>query len=150
MTSAAPGTVTVAGDEAHPYVGQLLFYDPTAIDPRFDDPGGWFNCTGTPCQPDGRGDGRALHLRHRAERRTDASGSGGDDVWISFAEEPDYSILPPSTQFIPDDNQGRYQAWSTALNASDEWIRGTAYPHPEYSDSAYFEHDLGVLVLRSR
>jgi hypothetical protein len=24
------------------------------------------------------------------------SGSGGNDVWISFAEEPDYSILPPS------------------------------------------------------
>jgi hypothetical protein len=56
------------------------------------------------------------------------SGSGGNDVWISFAEEPDYSILPPSSEFIPDDNEGRYEAWSTALNASDEWIRATAYP----------------------
>jgi hypothetical protein len=25
------------------------------------------------------------------------TGSGGNDVWISFAEVPDYSILPPST-----------------------------------------------------
>jgi len=75
------------------------------------------------------------------------SGSGGNDVWISFAEEPDYSILPPSSEFIPDDNEGRYEAWSTALNASDEWIRATAYPHPEYDDAAFFEHDLGVLVL---
>ena len=31
----------------HPYVGELLFYVPDAADPRFDDPGGWFNCTGT-------------------------------------------------------------------------------------------------------
>ncbi|MGZ5403416.1 MAG: trypsin-like serine protease, partial [Nocardioides sp.] len=31
----------------HPYVGQLLFYVPNAVDSRFDDPGGWFNCTGT-------------------------------------------------------------------------------------------------------
>ena len=31
----------------HPYVGQLLFYVPTDVDPRFDTPGGWFNCTGT-------------------------------------------------------------------------------------------------------
>jgi hypothetical protein len=74
-------------------------------------------------------------------------GSGGNDVWISFAEEPDYSILPPSSQFIPDDNEGRYDAWSAALNASDEWIRATAYPHPEYDDAAFVEHDLGVLVL---
>ncbi len=98
--------------------------DPTAIDPRFDDPGGWFNCSGP----------------------TD-DGSGGNDVWISFAEAPDYSILPPSSQFIPDDNEGRYDAWSAALNASTEWIRATAYPHPEYDDAAFFEHDLGVLVL---
>jgi hypothetical protein len=33
------------------------------------------------------------------------------------------------------------------LNASDEWVRATAYPHPKYSDAAFFEHDLGVLVL---
>ena len=25
--------------------------------------------------------------------------------------------------------------------------RGTAYPHPEYDDAAFFEHDLGVVVL---
>jgi hypothetical protein len=68
-------------------------------------------------------------------------------VRISFAEEPDYSILPPSSQFIPDDNEGRYEAWSAALNASGEWIRATAYPHPDYDDAAFFQHDLGVLRL---
>jgi hypothetical protein len=39
------------------------------------------------------------------------------------------------------------KAWSAALNASDEWIRATAFPHPEYDDAAFFEHDLGVLRL---
>ncbi|HET9615437.1 MAG TPA: hypothetical protein VFP22_11550, partial [Candidatus Limnocylindrales bacterium] len=31
----------------HPYVGELLFYVPDAVDPRFDDPGSWFTCSGT-------------------------------------------------------------------------------------------------------
>jgi hypothetical protein len=62
-------------------------------------------------------------------------------------EVPDYSILPPSSDFIPDDNEGRYQAWSAALNASDEWIRATAFPHPQYDDAQFFTHDLGVLRL---
>jgi hypothetical protein len=126
---------------------QLLFYDPTAIDPRFDDPGGWFNCTGTLVSPTIVVTAGHCTFGTGSNGEPTASGSGGNDVWISFAEVPDYSILPPSSQFVPDDNEGRYQAWSTALNASGEWIRATAYPHPEYSDSAFFEHDLGVLVL---
>ena len=31
----------------HPYVAELLFYVPDAEDSRFDDPGGWFSCSGT-------------------------------------------------------------------------------------------------------
>ena len=34
-------------------------------------------------------------------------------------------ILPPSTTFAPDNNEGRYDAWSTALNASPS---GSAAP----------------------
>ena len=34
-------------NNAHPYVGELLFYLPDESDPRFADPGGWFTCTGT-------------------------------------------------------------------------------------------------------
>ena len=54
LAMAAPAQAIKGGvpDEGeHPYVGQLLFYDPTAIDPRFDDPGGWFNCSGTLVSP---------------------------------------------------------------------------------------------------
>src|SRR6185369_919719 len=85
----------------HPYVGQLLFFDPTATDPRFSDPGGWFNCSGT--------------------------------------------LVSPTC--APDNNEGRYDAWSAALNASTEWIRGTAFPHPQYDDNQFFLHDLGVVRL---
>jgi hypothetical protein len=80
-------------------------------------------------------------------RPVDRRRRGRHPKWISFAEEPDYSILPPSSEFVPDDNEGRYEAWSTALNASDEWIRATAYPHPDYDEAAFFTHDLGVLRL---
>src|SRR4051812_3893287 len=62
--------------QAHPYVGQLLIYDPTAVDPRFDDPGGWFNCTGTLVDAD---------TVVTAGHCTYPVGSGGDDVWINVA-----------------------------------------------------------------
>src|SRR5215207_3444245 len=127
--------------------GQLLFYDPTAIDPRFDDPGGWFNCSGTLVSSTIVVTAGHCTFGTGLNGEPTASGSGGNDVWISFAEEPDYSILPPSSEFIPDDNEGRYEVWSEALNGSDEWIRATAHHHPEYVDEEFFTHDLGVLLL---
>ena len=132
---------------AHPYVGQLLFYDPTATDPRFTDPGAWFNCSGTLVSPTIVVTAGHCTFPEGTNGEPTEGNTGGNDVWISFAEEPDYSILPPSSTFVPDRNQDRYEAWSAALNASDEWIRATAYPHPEYDDAAFYEHDLGVLVL---
>ena len=71
---------------AHPYVGQLLFYDPSGIDPRFDDPGAWFNCSGTLVSPTIVV--TAGHCTFGTGRNGDPTptGSGGNDVWISFAE----------------------------------------------------------------
>jgi hypothetical protein len=46
---AAPASAVTDGqpdDGEHPYVGELLFFDADYIDSRFDDPGGWFGCTG--------------------------------------------------------------------------------------------------------
>jgi hypothetical protein len=150
LAVAAPSQAIKGGvpdNGAHPYVGQLLFYDPTAIDPRFDDPGGWFNCTGTLVSPTIVVTAGHCTFGTGLDGEPTETGSGGNDVWISFSEVPDYSILPPSTEFIPDDNAGRYEAWSEALNASDEWIRATAFPHPDYDPDAFFLHDLGVLEL---
>ena len=135
-------------DEEHPYVGQLFFYVPDEVDSRFDDPGSWFNCTGTLLSPTvvltaghctfGTGlDGAAT---------TEDGGWGGNDVWVSFEEVPDYTGIG-AAPFIPDDNAGRYASYSDTLNASDTWFRGTAYPHPEFDNAAFYLHDAGVVIL---
>jgi hypothetical protein len=149
MAVAAPAQAITNGvpDEGvHPYVGELVLYVPSEQDPRFDDPGFWSTCTGTLVSPTVvvTAGHCAFDIGHKGK---DGSDTGGNDVWISFAEEPDFDILRPTSEFTPDDNAGRYQAWSTALNKSDEWIRATAYHHPEYNDEEFFNHDLGVLVL---
>jgi hypothetical protein len=149
MAVATPAQAIVDGvpDEgAHPYVGEVLLYVPSETDPRFDDPGFWSTCTGTLVSPTVvvTAGHCAFDVGHKGQ---DGPDTGGNDVWISFAEEPDFDILTPTSEFAPDDNSGRYEAWSAALNKSDEWIRATAYHHPQYNDVEFFNHDLGVLVL---
>lgn len=150
---AAPAVAITTGqpDEGeHPYVGQLIFYVPDDPDPRFTDPGSWYNCSGTLVTPTivltaghctfGVGeDGESTTV-------DDGDGSGGNDVWFTVSEAADYEGLPPSSTFVPD-NDARYDAWSSWFDSNPEWVRGTAYPHPEYDDAAFFEHDLGVVVL---
>jgi Trypsin len=162
LALAAPvGAITNGSPDAgeHTYVGEILLYVPDAADSRFDDPGSWFTCSGTllsstivvtagHCT-------FAIGLNGASTTHggvdTDAAhgGVGGNDVWISFAEEPDFSILPPSSGFARDQNAQRYQAWTAALNADPEWHRATATPHPLYDDGdrAFFVHDAGVLRL---
>jgi hypothetical protein len=133
----------------------MLFYDPSDPDPRFTDGGSWFSCSGT--LVDETHVVTAGHCTYGIGNGFDTpspEGSGGTDVWISFAEVPDFSILPPSSSFIPDppgipsdQNEDRYNAWTAALDTSTEWIRGTAYPHSDYAPGAFFLHDLGVLEL---
>jgi hypothetical protein len=93
----------------------------------------------------------AGHCTHGVGRNGTATtapptnGSGGNDVWINFNEAPDFSILPPSSTFAT--NAARYTAWSAALNASPQWHRATAFPHPQFDPNAFFTHDMGVLRL---
>jgi hypothetical protein len=149
---ALPASAIVGGEPdagEHPYVGQLLFYVPTAVDPRFDEPGGWFNCTGTLIDADTVV--TAGHCTYDVGLEGVAPEDplfGGTDVWFSVSEEPDYSILPPSSTFVPDRNPERYAAWSAALDASDDWAEAAStFTHPEYVDSAFLLHDLGVVEL---
>src|SRR3954454_16390412 len=133
----------------HPYVGELLFYVPDEVDSRFPDPGSWFTCSGTLMHdhivltrghcPYGVG------LNGRPTTAAPSNGAGGNDVWINFSEVPDFSILPPSTSFAT--NAARYAAWRAALNASPQWHRATATPHPLFDNDAFFLHDAGVLQL---
>lgn len=149
----------------HPQVGELLFYVPDAIDTRFNDPGAWFTCTGTliddttvltagHCTFAVGFDGATTNLVGSPLVDTNGDGSanngtGGNDIWINFDEAPNFSILPPSSSFAPDDNGLRYIAWTAALSSSNEWTRGTAYPHPNYNDLAFVLADLGIVELDS-
>lgn len=148
----APASALVGGvpDEGeHPYVGQLLFYVPDAQDPRFDEPGGWFNCTGTLVDPDTVV--TAGHCTYAVGDDGEAPAdplSGGTDIWFSVSEESDYSMLPASSTFVPDRNDERYDTWSTQLDASSSWYEAeSTFTHPEYVDSAFLLHDLGVVEL---
>lgn len=147
MSAAQAITNGTPDDGAHPYVGQLLFFEPDATDSRFSDPGGWFNCSGTLL--DATHVVSAGHCTYGTGLNggQTADGSGGNDVWINFSETPDYSMLNPSPTYAPDHNAQRYADWSAALDADPNWIRATSYPHPDYNDAAFYTHDMGVLVL---
>jgi hypothetical protein len=141
-----------ADDGRHPHVGQLLFYVPDYPASRYgpEDPGAWFTCTGTLTGPSFQFVVTAGHctfaVGNGGQPTTETTdGRGGNDVWISFADEPNFGILGASSSFTS--NAARYAQWSTALNASAEWTRGTADTHPDYSDAAFFRADLGAVVL---
>ena len=152
VAPASPAAAIVGGapdNGEHSYVGQLFFYVPDAVDPRFDDPGAWFNCTGTLIDPDTVV--TAGHCTYAVGVEGEAPENplyGGTDVWFSVEEAPDYSIIPPSSTFVPDRNEDRYETWSAALDASPTWHEAEAtFTHPEYVDAAFLLHDLGVVEL---
>jgi len=149
MAPAQAITGGVPDNNGHPYVGEMLFYDPDDSDPRFTDPGGWFTCTGT--LVDSTHVVTAGHCTHatglngHSTTAGGGSGSGGNDVWISFAEVPNFDVLPASSTYSS--NAARYTGWSTALNSSPEWVRATSFPHPEFDPDNFVLHDMGVLTL---
>ena len=152
LAPALPAQAIIGGapdDGEHPYVGQLLFYVPDAVDSRFDDPGGWFTCTGTLIDADTVV--TAGHCTYAVGVDGVAPADpllGGTDVWFSVEEEPDFSILAPSSTYVPDRNEERYDDWSAALDASPTWHQTeSTFTHPDYVDAAFLLHDLGVLEL---
>jgi Trypsin len=151
VAQAAPAEAIVKGVPdagEHPYVGELLFFVPNAVDPRFTDPGSWFTCTGTLVDADTvvTAGHCTFDVGKGGEPPADPR-KGGTDVWFNVEAAPDFSILPPSSGFVPNRNEARYDAWSAALNASDEWHRATSFTHPQYVDAEFFLHDLGVIEL---
>ena len=133
----------------HAYVGQLFFYIPDEVDSRFTDPGAWFSCSGSLISPTVLV--TAGHCTYgigaNGEPTTDSGGSGGNDVWINFSEHPDLTNLPPSADYIPDDNEQRYLDRVAYFEGHPDWIRGTAYPHPDYASGPFLLHDVGIVVL---
>lgn len=135
-------------DGEHPYVGQLFFYDPSEPDPRFTDPGSWFNCTGTLISPTiVLTAGHCTFPTGKDGVSTRPHGVGGNDTWVSFEEAPDYAGIVSAPFAEIDDNQARYEAFRDWLNKSKTWHRGTAYPHPDYDDATFYLADAGVVIL---
>jgi hypothetical protein len=157
---ASPAAAITSGQpdaNEHPYVGELLFYVPDAVDSRFDDPGGWFSCSGTLVSvrvvvTAGHctfGIGKeGVSTTNGGEITTAAEGgTGGTDVWIDFSEFAHFDGFPASSDYARDENQERYEDRARFLDRSRFWLEATAYPHPEYDDNAFYIHDAGVLVL---
>lgn len=135
----------------HAYVGELIFFDADAVDPRFDDPGAWFSCSATMlsatviltaghCTYGVASDGESTTTGG-------VDGSGGNDIWFDFSEAAHFDGFPPSSDYGRDENGQRYEDRAAFLNASPFWHRGTSNPHPDFDPGAFFLHDAGVVVL---
>ena len=134
----------------HPYVGQVLFYVPDEVDPRFTDPGSWFSCSGTQVSPTVfvTAGHCTFGIGLNGLATTEYGGDGGNDVWVNFSEKPDLTGFPASVNYIPDHNDQRYQDRTAYLtDPAHGWKRGTSHPHPDFASGPFFLHDVGVIVL---
>lgn len=148
LATAGPATAITYGepdDGEHPYVGFMIFYDPTEP--------GWFSCSGTALDEDtfltaghctyGIGtDGEAV-----LDAEGDVVTSGGTDVWVTFADTDVLAGWPARADHPTE--EALYDARSAWLDANPEYISGTAYPHPDYDGFSGFpvNYDVGVVQL---
>lgn len=147
----------------HPMVGQLVFYVPDAPTSLYEQPGGWFSCSGTLVS--GNVVVTAGHCTFaigldggstttEADRFTAANGNGsrGNDVWFTTTADGSQWDGWPATFDANGDlafatQQLRYEARRDFLNGDSDWSRATSHPHPLYDDRAFYFHDAGVLTF---
>ena len=118
------GAITHGQSDAgeHPYVGEFIFFDADAIDPRFDDPGAWFSCSGTMlsatvvvtaghCT-------YGVGLDGESTTAGGGSGAGGNDIWFDASETAHFDGFPASSDYGRDENDQRYLDRAAWLNAN--------------------------------
>jgi hypothetical protein len=140
ITAAPVGAITYGQPDngEHPYVGFMIFFDPTEP--------GWFSCSGTAlsntvfltaghCTFGIGNDGKHV------------ANSGGNDVWVTFDSTEVLKGWPARADFP--DEASLYAARSAWLNGNPGYIKGTSFPNPDYDNFADFpnNHDVGVVVL---
>lgn len=140
LLSSTAGAITYGEPDngEHPYVGFLIFFDPSSP--------GWFSCSGTALDAD-----TFLTAGHC----TFPVGSGGPsaapgrrtDAWVTFAPSEVLEGWPARADYP--DEQTLYDARSAWLDANPDYTRGVAHPHPRYDDFSGFpkNYDVGVVEL---
>lgn len=140
MTAAPASAITYGEPDAgeHPYVGFMIFFDPSAP--------GWFACSGTLLDAD-----TFLTAGHCTfgigTDGADEGSSGGNDVWVTFDETETLAGWPARADFP--DEASLYAARSGWLNANAEYTRGISHPSPNYDNFSAFptNHDVGIVQL---
>jgi hypothetical protein len=147
MVASPAGAITYGEPDAgeHPYVGFMIFFDPTAP--------GWFSCSGTLLDADtfltaghctfGIGTEGEVVLGPDGEPLT----SGGTDVWVTFNDTEVLAGWPARADYPTE--EALYDARSAWLDANPDYISGTAYPHPDYDNFSGFpvNFDVGIVEL---
>jgi len=118
---AIAGTFGTPDGNGHPSVGTILFQRPD----------GFYSCTGTMISPT---------VMLTAGHCTEENGVANVRTWVTFT---------PKLQFSTG-CQGDVKCLVRYFdNAKNGWIKGTAYPHPDYDDFSQFPatYDVGVVKL---
>lgn len=137
LATAAPASAITYGqpdDGEHPYVGFMIFFDPSAP--------GWFSCSGTLLSPTVLL--TAGHCVFGVGTDGENEGTtGGTDMWVTFDDTMALEGFPPRN---PENPYPERRAW---LDGQSKFIRGTAYPSPDYDNFTDFPNnfDVGVVVL---
>jgi hypothetical protein len=129
MVASPAAAITYGEPDAgeHPYVGFMIFFDPTAP--------GWFSCSGTLLDAN-----TFLTAGH-------CTFGIGTDVWVTFDETEVLAGWPARADYPTE--EALYDARSAWLDANPDYISGTAYPHPDYDNFSGFpvNHDVGIVEL---
>jgi hypothetical protein len=142
LTTAAPVSAITYGEldnGEHPYVGFMIFFDP-------NEPG-WFSCSGTLLDSTTFLTAGHCTFPVGTDGEVTAGSSGGNDVWVTFDDTDVLNGFPARADYPTE--EALYAARSAWLNANPDYIKGTAYPDPEYEEFASFpiNHDVGIVVL---
>ena len=113
------------GGGEHPYVGELLFFVPDAVDPRFTDPGVVVHVQRVARRRRHRGDRRPLHVRGREGGELPRSRWPGAPTSGSTSARNRTSAFCRRRQAsCPTATKLATTPGLAALDASDEWHRG--------------------------
>jgi hypothetical protein len=107
--------------DRHPFVGTLIFQQPE----------GFFSCSGTMLSPT---------VMVTAGHCTSSGGVPNLQTWVKLTPTISFTDRLPSENTLPE----------YLDNPDHGWIKGSATPHPKFSDFSQFPrtYDVGVVVLQ--